>query len=65
MSCSKFIPQVLSIYDQYINIGAPLSTAEEAQAVLDSLDVSMLQYGSRVLKTSCAEISMRKRCCGK
>lgn len=65
MSCSKFIPQVLSAYNQYINIGTSLPTAEAAQAVLDSLDVSMLQYGSRVLKTSCSEIPMRKRCCGK
>lgn len=62
--CVLFVPQVQTHSGQWIEVGIPVSTLEDAlkQRVNFPLNHKLIAF--RVIQTSCSKQQIQRKCCG-
>jgi hypothetical protein len=63
--CVLFIPQVQTNTGQWIEVGIPVSSFEEASAQKSNFPLGYKLVAFRVIQTSCLKQNIQRRCCGR
>lgn len=62
--CILFVPQVQTRSGQWLQVGIPASSYNEALAQESNFPLNNKLIAFRVIQTSCSEQRIRKSCCG-
>ena len=64
MTCKVYIPQVQIISGDWIEVGIPSASFEDADNQKDQYPLTSKIIGFRVLQNSCLERKIQRVCCG-
>lgn len=64
MPCEVYIPQVQVVSGQWIEVGIPTSSFEEADHQRTQFPLSNKVIGFRVIQSNCLEQKIQRTCCG-
>lgn len=63
-NCVLFVPQVQINIGQWIEVGIPTSSLEEALAQKANFPLGHRLTAFRVIQTSCLKQNIQRKCCG-
>ena len=64
MTCEVYIPQVQVVSGQWVEVGIPTSSFEEADRQRSQFPLTDKITGFRVIQSTCLERKIQKTCCG-
>lgn len=63
--CILYIPQLQTSFGQWIEVGIPVSSFEEAVAQESHFPLNNRLVAFRVIQTSCQKQQIQRTCCGR